>query len=93
MARIAGVNIPDRKHIWVSLTSIYGIGRQLLEQREPREVIRTIHQALVENGVESDLLLLEFEGHAFRGHRAIVKGINTVHDWFVRHGCGLQGER
>ena len=27
MARIAGVNIPDRKHTWVSLTSIYGVGR------------------------------------------------------------------
>lgn len=27
MARIAGVNIPDRKHTWVSLTSIYGIGQ------------------------------------------------------------------
>lgn len=26
MARIAGVNIPDRKHAWVSLTAIYGIG-------------------------------------------------------------------
>ncbi len=26
MARIAGVNIPDRKHAWVSLTHIYGIG-------------------------------------------------------------------
>ena len=27
MARIAGVNVPDRKHVWVSLMSIYGIGR------------------------------------------------------------------
>ena len=27
MARIAGVNIPDRKHAAVALTSIYGIGR------------------------------------------------------------------
>ncbi len=27
MARIAGINIPDRKHTWVSLTSIFGIGR------------------------------------------------------------------
>ena len=27
MARIAGVNIPDRKHAWVSLTSIYGVGK------------------------------------------------------------------
>jgi small subunit ribosomal protein S13 len=26
MARIAGINIPDRKHAWVSLMSIYGIG-------------------------------------------------------------------
>jgi small subunit ribosomal protein S13 len=27
MARIAGVNIPDRKQLWLSLMSIYGIGR------------------------------------------------------------------
>jgi small subunit ribosomal protein S13 len=27
MARIAGVNIPDHKHLVISLTSIYGIGR------------------------------------------------------------------
>ena len=27
MARIAGVNIPDNKHIGVALTSIYGVGR------------------------------------------------------------------
>lgn len=27
MARIAGINISDRKHAWVALMSIYGIGR------------------------------------------------------------------
>lgn len=27
MARIAGVNIPDNKHVWVSLTYVYGVGR------------------------------------------------------------------
>jgi len=27
MARIAGINIPVQKHIWIALTSIYGIGR------------------------------------------------------------------
>ena len=27
MARIAGVNIPDRKHVWIALTHVYGIGR------------------------------------------------------------------
>ena len=29
MARIAGVNIPDKKHVSTSLTYIYGIGRPL----------------------------------------------------------------
>lgn len=29
MPRIAGVNIPDNKPIWISLTYIYGIGRTL----------------------------------------------------------------
>jgi small subunit ribosomal protein S13 len=32
MARIAGVNIPDRKHASIALTSIYGIGRSLAEK-------------------------------------------------------------
>ena len=27
MARIAGVNVPDNKHVVISLMSIYGIGR------------------------------------------------------------------
>ena len=27
MARIAGINIPMTKHVWVGLTHIYGIGR------------------------------------------------------------------
>ena len=28
MARVGGINIPDNKHIDVSLTHIYGIGRK-----------------------------------------------------------------
>ena len=28
MARVGGINIPDNKHIDVSLTSIFGIGRK-----------------------------------------------------------------
>lgn len=32
MARIAGVNIPDRKHAVIALTSIYGIGSTLAAQ-------------------------------------------------------------
>jgi len=29
MARIAGINLPNQKHVWIALTSIYGIGRTL----------------------------------------------------------------
>ncbi|CUR53299.1 30S ribosomal protein S13 [Buchnera aphidicola] len=29
MARIAGVNIPDNKHVVISLMSIYGIGKSI----------------------------------------------------------------
>jgi small subunit ribosomal protein S13 len=29
MARIAGIQIPPNKHVWVGLTSIYGIGKTL----------------------------------------------------------------
>lgn len=32
MARIAGVNIPDRKHTVIALTAIYGIGRSRAEE-------------------------------------------------------------
>ena len=28
MARIAGVNVPENKHVEISLTHIYGIGRK-----------------------------------------------------------------
>ena len=29
MARIKGVDLPNEKNIWIALTSIYGIGRNL----------------------------------------------------------------
>ena len=29
MARIAGINVPDDKHVCISLTYVYGIGRSL----------------------------------------------------------------
>ena len=32
MARLAGVNIPDNKHVEISLTYIYGIGRTTAKQ-------------------------------------------------------------
>ena len=33
MARIAGINIPMNKHVWVGLTHIYGVGRTRARRR------------------------------------------------------------
>ena len=45
MARIAGVDIPRNKQIWVSLTYLYGIGpslsRKILEKAKIEPTVRT----------------------------------------------------
>lgn len=54
MARIAGINVSDRKHVWVSLTEIYGIGRHrslaICEATEvdPNVAVRTLEEADLE---------------------------------------------
>jgi small subunit ribosomal protein S13 len=69
MARIAGVNIPDRKHAVIALTSIYGIGltraqkicaaadvaenRKIMELTE--EEVEKLRSAVAEFTVEGDL--------------------------------------
>ena len=70
MARIAGVDLPQNKQIWVGLTYIYGIGRtrarDILAKAEVEETVkvkdlteeeaRKIRQVIQEEGrVEGDL--------------------------------------
>jgi len=69
MARIAGVNIPDRKHAVIALTSIYGVGRTRAQQicdaasvaQDRRiidlteEEIENLRAAVAEFTVEGDL--------------------------------------
>lgn len=69
MARIAGINIPDNKHVWIALTSIYGIGRTraygicdaagvqpYLKVRDlPEEKIESLRNAVAQFTVEGDL--------------------------------------
>ena len=69
MARIAGVNIPDRKHAVIALTSIYGIGRtrasdickeagiepQVKIQELSEDQIDSIRSAVAKMTVEGDL--------------------------------------
>lgn len=70
MARIAGVDLPPNKHVWVALTYIYGIGesrsRNILEEAGvdrhipvnelTEEQVRSIRQVVQEEGnVEGEL--------------------------------------
>ncbi len=59
MARIAGINIPDRKHIWIALTHIYGIGRTRAMQICKATGID--HQTIVRDLDESQLDILRKE--------------------------------
>jgi len=69
MARIAGVNIPDRKHAIIALTSIYGVGRSLAAkiceaanvptttkmQDLSEEEVERIRTAVSQHTIEGDL--------------------------------------
>lgn len=69
MARIAGVNIPDNKHLNIALTHIYGIGRTragkicadigLVPQTKVRELsegdLDKVRQAISKYALEGDL--------------------------------------
>lgn len=101
MARIAGVNIPDRKHAVVALTSIYGIGRTRAEKickaagiAPDRKIIE-----LAEN--EVDALRVEVERFTVEGdlRREISMNIKRLMDLGcnrgIRHRRGLpvRGQR
>ncbi len=55
MARIAGVNIPDKKHVVIALTSIYGIGNSIAKKIcegagiLPQTKVQTLSEAELES--------------------------------------------
>jgi small subunit ribosomal protein S13 len=69
MARIAGVNIPDNKHIVIALTAIYGIGKTTSislcktvgidpatkVSQVPEEQLETLRTEIAKLTVEGDL--------------------------------------
>lgn len=101
MARIAGVNIPDRKHAWVSLTSIYGIGRTkafaICKEAgvEPQIQVRNLTEE------QLDALRTEVNKHSIEGdlRREISMSIKRLMDLGcyrgIRHRRGLpvRGQR
>ena len=53
MARVAGVNIPDRKHLIIAVTSIYGVGKT--RAAEICEVAGVVPTLLVKDLTEGQL--------------------------------------
>jgi small subunit ribosomal protein S13 len=56
MARIAGINIPMNKHVWVGLTHIYGVGRT--QSRKVCEGAGVKPETLVKNLTDGEVTAL-----------------------------------
>jgi small subunit ribosomal protein S13 len=101
MARIAGVNIPDRKHALIALQSIYGIGQTRASQIcsavgiEPSTKIQALSEDMV------DRLRAEVAKHTVEGdlRRELSMNIKRLMDLGcnrgIRHRRGLpvRGQR
>jgi small subunit ribosomal protein S13 len=101
MARIAGVNIPDRKHAVIALTSIYGIGRSRASDIckeagiEPQTKIQELSEDQIE-AIRSIIARYSVEGDL---RREISMNIKRLMDLGcnrgIRHrrGLPLRGQR
>ena len=101
MARIAGINIPMNKHVWVGLTSIYGIGRtQALKACEsagikPEVKVKDLTEPEVA-ALRSAIARLPVEGDLRREVSMNIKRLMDLGTWRgLRHRRGLpvRGQR
>lgn len=101
MARIAGVNIPDQKHAWVALTTIYGVGRtralKICEVAKvaPATKIRDLTESEVE-GIRAEVAKIAVEGDLRREVAMNIKRLMDLGCYRgLRHRRGLpvRGQR
>ena len=82
MVRISGVNIPNHKHLWVALTSIYGIG--VTRSRALLAAVKIDASRKVETLSEEELGVIrdELKKHTLEGdlRREIMTNIKTLQD-------------
>lgn len=101
MARIAGVNIADHKHVVIALTSIYGIGRQTSKKiceklgLNPADKVSKLTEAQLEQ-LRNEISKMTVEGDL---RRAVTMNIKRLMDLGcyrgLRHRRGLpvRGQR
>ena len=101
MARIAGVNIADHKHIVIALTSIYGIGRTTSIQLCRTVGIDTATKVSQLSEQQLELLRVEISKMTVEGdlRRAVTMNIKRLMDLGCyrglrhRRGLPLRGQR
>ena len=101
MARIAGINIPQNKHTWVALTSIYGIGRTraykicTAASINPDTKVRDLSEGEVE-GLRTAVAAYTVEGDLRRDVAMNIKRLMDLGSFRgIRHrrGLPLRGQR
>jgi small subunit ribosomal protein S13 len=101
MARIAGVNLPVQKHVWVGLQSIFGIGRTRSKQVceaagiESGRKIRDLTEAEVER-IRAEVAKYTVEGDLRREVGISIKRLMDLGCYRgLRHRRGLpmRGQR
>jgi small subunit ribosomal protein S13 len=101
MARIAGVNIPDNKHLVISLTAIYGIGLSRATDIcknlsiNPSTKVRTLEEPVIEQ-IREEIAKYTVEGDLRRETSMNIKRLMDLGCYRgIRHrrGLPLRGQR
>jgi small subunit ribosomal protein S13 len=101
MARIAGVNVPDKKHTEIALTYVYGIGRTLAQSICKQTGIETARKISDLTEAELDLLRTAVGNYTVEGdlRREISMNIKRLMDLKTyrglrhRHSLPTRGQR
>ena len=101
MARVGGINIPDNKHVDVSLTHIYGIGRKTaqdicdkLKIKHSKKVSELTEEQL--DKIRDELKSFQIEGDLRRDINFNIKRLMDLGCYRgIRHrrGLPLRGQR
>lgn len=101
MARIAGINIPMNKHVWVGLTHIYGVGRTQSRKVcegagvKPETLVKDLTDAEV-TALRAQVAKLTVEGDLRREVSMNIKrlmDLGTYRGIRHRRGLPLRGQR
>jgi small subunit ribosomal protein S13 len=101
MARIAGINIPMNKHVWVGLTHIFGVGRTRALNAcagagvNPRTKVKDLTESEV-NAIRSQIAKFAVEGDLRREVSMNIKRLMDLGSYRgMRHRRGLpvRGQR